>query len=72
MRLKELITDHNNKLSSKRFLAIFVFSPVLIIAIFLHIEPNVIYALTGLITTLLLGSSAEKFAKNQQNNDEVG
>jgi len=53
----------DGKLSSKRFLAIYVFTPVLIIALFTGFIPAVLYMLSGLIATLLGITGIEKFAK---------
>lgn len=68
--LKQLISI-NGEISSKRFLA-FVFSVVLIIAIFTGIQVAVIYALSALITALLGITGIEKFAKNYGKSQDIG
>lgn len=55
----------DGKLSSKRFLAIYVFSPVLIIALFTGYPANVLWMVSGLVATLLGITGIEKFAKKQ-------
>lgn len=61
MKLLELISV-DGRLSSKRFLS-FLFSVVLIIAIFLKMPMEMIYALMGFITALLGITGFEKFRK---------
>lgn len=64
----ELITDQNDKISSKRFLAIFIFTPVFIITLFLQFEINVLILLSSFIATLLGITGLEKFGKNFKKN----
>lgn len=66
--LIKLLQNENDEISSKRFLAIFIFTPVLILAIFWSYPINVLYLLAGLVTTLLGVTSVEKFSKNWRKN----
>ena len=47
-------------ISSNRFLAIFIFSPALIVSIFLQLDISYVYVLSGLITALLIGNVISK------------
>ena len=57
--------------SSKRFLA-FVFSIVLIIAVFMQLQETTLYVLSGLITALLGITGVEKFSKNNRKSQDIG
>jgi len=67
--LIKLLKNENNEISSKRFLAIFIYTPVLIFAIFFGFEINVLYLIAGLVLSLLGVTSIEKFSKNLRKND---
>ena len=64
--LKQIISVEN-RVSSKRFLAVFIFTPVLIIALFTGFPIEVLYMISGLIAALLGITSIEKFSKNYNN-----
>ena len=57
------IMSIDGKLSSKRFLAVYVFTPVTIISIFVLKDVAIIYACMSLVLALLGITSLEKFAK---------
>lgn len=59
-------------ISSNRFLGVFIFSPVLIIAVFTGIDANIIYTISGLILALLGANALAKHKNFKQNNDEIG
>ena len=62
----------DSKISSNRFLGIFIFSPVLIIAIFCGIDTEVIYTLSALIIGLLGANAIAKHKNFSRNPDEIG
>ena len=57
--------------SSKRMLA-FIFSIVLIVAIFIGVEVTIIYAVSALITALLGITSLDRFALKNKKNQDIG
>jgi hypothetical protein len=61
--LKAIISV-DGKISSKRFLAVFVFTPVLIIALFTGFPVEVLWMVSGLVATLLGITTVEKFRKD--------
>jgi len=62
----------DSKISSNRFLGVFVFTPVLIIAIFTGVDTEALYIVSGLITALLIGNAIAKHQKFKANNDDLG
>ena len=69
--LKAIISVEGH-VSSKRFLAVYIFTPVLIIALFAGFPVEVLYMISGLIAGLLGITSIEKFSRNynNRNNDK--
>ena len=66
--IKKLLSP-NSDVSSKRFLAIFCYTPVLIFSIFIQLPLPYIYSLIGFISVLLGLSTTEKFNNNFKNNN---
>ena len=60
--LKEIISIDGN-VSSKRFLAVAIFTPAFLVAVFTGFPAEVLYTIAGLITVLLGITGFEKFAK---------
>lgn len=60
--LKEIISV-DGAVSSKRFLAVAIFTPAFLVAMFTGFDAAVLYTVAGLITVLLGITGFEKFAK---------
>ena len=69
--LKALITTGSG-ISSNRFLSVFVFAPCLVVAVFVGVEPEIIYTLSGLIVALLGANAIAKHKAFKQDNDDLG
>lgn len=62
--LKEIVSV-DGKVSSKRFLAVAVFTPMFAVALFTGFDSGVLYTIAGLITLLLGITSVDNFARRK-------
>lgn len=71
--LHKLISVNGGKdISSNRFLGVFIFTPALLFLLFFRYDVEYIYAVIGLISTLLVANALAKHRNFKDNNQDVG